>query len=144
MKGTYCLIIGVTRPTTIKVGSLGEIRFEKGFYIYVGSALNSLEGRVKRHLSSDKKIHWHIDYLLLHPHTQIEEVIFSVGEQKIECSLANLISKGSSPVPRFGCSDCQCNSHLFYISEYDTALKVVRNSFQTLKLPSYNLKDLMK
>ncbi len=141
MKGTYCLIIGVSRPATIKVGSVGEIRFEKGFYIYVGSALNSLEGRVKRHLSSNKKTHWHIDYLLLHPHARIEEVIFSVGEEKIECSLANLISKESSPVLRFGCSDCQCTSHLFYISEYDTALQVVEGSFHRLKLPCYNLKD---
>ena len=64
MKGSYCLIINVEKDTKIKIGKkLGIINFKKGCYVYVGSAMNSLESRVKRHLSDNKKKHWHIDYL---------------------------------------------------------------------------------
>ena len=65
MKECYCLIINLEKNRKIKIGKkLGKIDFEKGFYVYVGSALNSLESRLNRHLSDEKKLHWHIDYLL--------------------------------------------------------------------------------
>ena len=48
MKGSYCLIINVEKDTKIKIGKkLGIINFKKGCYVYVGSAMNSLESRVK-------------------------------------------------------------------------------------------------
>ena len=47
----------------LAVGKLGTHPFETGYYLYFGSALNSLEGRLRRHLRSDKKLHWHIDFL---------------------------------------------------------------------------------
>lgn len=59
MIGTYCLIIEIKEKSTIKVGALGIIKFEKGYYIYVGSAMNSLVSRIKRHMKDDKKLHWH-------------------------------------------------------------------------------------
>lgn len=141
MKGTYCLIIEVEKDSKIIVGRLGQLPFKRGFYIYVGSALNSLESRVRRHLSSDKKLHWHVDYLLLNTNSNIKEVIYSVGEEKIECCLASLISDKSSPVARFGCSDCKCESHLFYFKEYDNAFKGVLSAFKDLKLSANNLND---
>jgi len=62
MKGTYILVIDLRKNSEIQIGSLGYILFNRGFYFYVGSAMgtaNSLENRVKRHLSStnNKKIH---------------------------------------------------------------------------------------
>lgn len=51
MKGSYCLIINIKKDTEIKIGKkLGFINFKKGCYVYVGSAMNCLEYRVKRHL----------------------------------------------------------------------------------------------
>ncbi len=141
MKGTYCLIIEVEKDSKILVGRLQQLQFKRGFYIYVGSALNSLESRVTRHLSSKKKLHWHVDYLLMDSSSNIKEVIYSQGEEKIECSLASLISDKSSPVARFGCSDCKCGSHLFYFEEYDNALKGVLSAFEDLKLTVNNLDD---
>ena len=65
MKGCYCLIINLDKNSEIRIGrKLGKIKFKKGTYVYVGSAMNSLESRLKRHLSDEKKMHWHIDYLL--------------------------------------------------------------------------------
>ncbi len=139
IKGTYCLIIEVKKKSTLTVGRLGQLEFKPGFYIYVGSALNSLESRVKRHLSSEKKLHWHVDYLLVDSNSDIKKVIYSVGIEKIECSLASLISDKSSPVARFGCSDCRCGSHLFYFEEYENALKGVLSAFEDLKLSAKTL-----
>jgi Uri superfamily endonuclease len=44
MKGCYCLIIKLNNDRTVKIGKkLGKIEFKKGYYVYVGSAMNSLE-----------------------------------------------------------------------------------------------------
>jgi Uri superfamily endonuclease len=99
---------------------------------------------VRRHLSSDKKLHWHVDYLLLNSNSNIKEVIYSIGKEKIECSLATFISNKSSPVAQFGCSDCKCGSHLFYFEEYDDGLSVVLSAFEELGLSVYNLDDFME
>lgn len=74
---SYCLIINIKKDTEIKIGKkLGFINFKKGCYVYVGSAMNCLESRVKRHLSDNKKKHWHIDYLLLNKNSKIEKSIY--------------------------------------------------------------------
>ena len=85
-KGNYCLIIKI--DCTIKIGAKGNIDFKKGYYVYVGSALGTLSNRIKRHLSNDKKKHWHVDYLLLNKNTEIKEVIYTYCTKKIECNIA--------------------------------------------------------
>ena len=55
MKGIYCLVIHLPGPKEIRVGKLGRMAFEAGYYIYVGSAMLSLEARLKRHRSKRKK-----------------------------------------------------------------------------------------
>ena len=85
LKGTYCLIIHLSKDTTIEVGKRGSINFSKGYYVYVGSALNSLESRLKRHLSHNKKLFWHVDYLLESSNAVIDEIVFVVDENKWEC-----------------------------------------------------------
>ena len=66
MKGIYCLIIKLDKDKSIKIGKLNYINFKKGYYCYVGSALNNLKKRIERHKRKNKKLHWHIDYLLKH------------------------------------------------------------------------------
>ena len=73
MKGCYCLIIHVKKYSKIRIGAkLGYLEFKRGIYVYVGSAMNSLESRLNRHLSSKKKMHWHVDYLLKNRNEAIE------------------------------------------------------------------------
>ena len=94
MKGTYCLIIGNYKTSSLKIGNLYEdYKFKKGFYVYIGSAMNSLIPRVNRHLSDDKKMHWHVDYLLKSPDCHIRDILFNISDLKIECGLAESISK---------------------------------------------------
>lgn len=115
MKGSYILQINLSENKNIKIGSLGNIFFKKGNYYYVGSALNGLEQRINRHLRSDKKMHWHIDYLL--QHGDISNVFYKENNEKEECKIVKQFEKNLSSIPSFGCSDCKCNSHLFYSSQ---------------------------
>ncbi len=64
--GIYFLLIKLAISKEIVIGKLGSMQFRKGYYIYVGSAMGNggLRARVGRHLSGQKKMHWHIDYLL--------------------------------------------------------------------------------
>ncbi len=142
MKGTYCLIIENKKECDLAVGKKGNFHFEKGFYVYVGSALNSLPGRIKRHLSSSKKLFWHVDYLLAAPHTRVIEVVFVSNPHKVECAIAGDISLKSKEIPGFGSSDCRCNSHLFYFEDLKESIKTCEDSFLKNKLITQDLSQL--
>ena len=123
VKGTYCLCINVEDDITINVGALGETNFQRGSYIYVGSALNSLIPRLDRHLKHSRGehdvTHWHIDYLLREPLVSMESICMNDNGEKLECVMAALVAGHGEPVPRFGCSDCRCISHLYYVESFD-------------------------
>lgn len=114
MKGSYILLIELENDKEIQISKLGDIFFKKGFYVYIGSALNGLEQRITRHLRDDKKNHWHLDYLLRS--AKVNSVYYKENNQKEECKIAKSFSK-LKPVSGFGCSDCKCKSHLFYGSK---------------------------
>lgn len=135
MKGTYCLLINLKKDSRIKIGNkLSFINFKSGYYIYVGSAMNSLEARLNRHLSDDKKKHWHIDYLLLNKNSQITDIYYTVSTKKVECEIARTISPNSSEIDNFGSSDCDCNSHLFYFEDIEDAITNIKDTFKKLDL----------
>lgn len=131
MRGCYCLIIKLDEDSMIKIGKrLGKIQFKKGHYVYVGSAMNSLTSRIRRHLSSDKKLHWHIDYLL--EHSEINEVIFNVSEKKVECELSQYLASKACGIPNFGCSDCKCESHLYFFKTKKEAIECVKEAYDSI------------
>ncbi|HOS82370.1 MAG TPA: GIY-YIG nuclease family protein [Methanolinea sp.] len=123
IKGTYCLVLS-SESCRVHVGALGELAFPGGYYVYVGSALGPGGlSRVTRHIRLSKRPgsrpRWHIDYLLCSPSFSLETVYcFPTGE-RAECRLASLLS--GIPIPRFGCSDCRCHSHLFFYSTHPAA-----------------------
>jgi Uri superfamily endonuclease len=118
MKGIYVLVIRLRDQASVSIGALGEITFEKGLYLYVGSAQTNLEQRVKRHLRKEKRKFWHIDYLLDSGAAEIEKVLCKEGSKVEECRLAIEIAKRGQAVQGFGCSDCRCRSHLFHVGNY--------------------------
>lgn len=132
MKGSYILVIKLEKDKKIQIGKLGKIHFKCGFYIYVGSALNGLEKRINRHLKKTKKKHWHIDYLL--DFAEVIDVLYKESETKIECEISSILDKQLDSVFGFGCSDCRCNSHLFYGS-YEKIRLVVKD----LQMKNYKL-----
>ena len=59
----YIVLTRVPRRTKVPVGSLGTVTLERGWYAYVGSAARARDARVARHLSREKPLRWHADYL---------------------------------------------------------------------------------
>lgn len=137
-KGNYCLIINMKKNSTIEIGAKGNLFFKKGYYVYVGSALGSLSKRVKRHLSNDKKKHWHVDYLLLNKNTEIKQVIYTYCTKKIECDISHNINKNTpNYIKSFGCTDCNCDSHLYYFDNYNEALESSIMSYENIGYKPY-------
>jgi Uri superfamily endonuclease len=111
MKGSYILLMTLPEGSTIKAGRLADTDFPAGCYAYVGSAMGGFASRVKRHHKKDKKHHWHIDYLL--EEAALSDIILCETEARMECAIAQALSRQFSSIPGFGSSDCKCPSHLF-------------------------------
>lgn len=107
---SYSLFIKVGKTQSITIGRFGAFEFISGNYIYSGSARKNLLARVNRHLRKEKKLRWHIDYLLCSPTVEIVKVLVSTIS---ECELV-ATGGGRILVPGFGASDCcsGCGSHL--------------------------------
>ncbi|MFH8080314.1 MAG: GIY-YIG nuclease family protein [Candidatus Aenigmatarchaeota archaeon] len=135
MFGTYILLIELKKDQKIKIGSLGEINFRKGYYCYIGSAFGkpiNIENRISRHLRKNKKLKWHIDYFLNNKYAKIVDVLV-FENRKIECFLAKILSKKFKPIKKFGSSDCKCISHFYYCDE-----KQIKNIFKKLNFVSFH------
>jgi len=115
-RGSYLVLLHLNRPRSIPIGKMGRVRFPKGFYIYVGSAMANLTKRLERHRRLRKRIHWHLDWL--RPHVRFVETLAIRSSDRLECDLARAIEGIASwSIPGFGCSDCGCRSHLFGMPE---------------------------
>lgn len=123
-KGTYVLAIALGSDHDIEVGALGTLHFDEGVYCYVGSAMNGLDQRVSRHISKDKRVRWHIDRLTMAADSV--EAYESYPIHIPECTLARMAEGcGMTPSHRgFGCSDCDCPTHLF-MSDEDSIRRLV-------------------
>ena len=120
------LIIQVGKDVDVNVGALGMLTFKKGFYAYVGSAQANLERRIKRHLRKEKRLFWHIDYLLDSDAAKVVRVFRKEAKKAEECEVARRLSEKGELVDGFGCSDCGCRSHLFRVGDYDSLLGSVQ------------------
>ena len=117
--GTYALILASSCDRLIRIGKLGQLELQAGFYIYTGSAFGpgGIKARVAHHKRISQRPHWHIDYLrsVLH----LDEVWYSYDSERHEHRWADTFSrlKGASlPIAGFGASDCSCKSHLLLLS----------------------------
>jgi len=112
-KGTYALLLRLEGLEEIVVGRLEKFAFPLGYYLYLGSALGGLRNRLARHSRPEKRLCWHIDYLL--QRAQLLEVWNMASEEHLEClwaEVARNLPGAQVPIPRFGSSDCRCPSHL--------------------------------
>lgn len=129
--GFYILLIRLRTTSQISIGAKREASFSSGWYIYCGSSANSLTKRVLRHASSEKKKHWHIDYLLeaatlnkiwIIPDVDYElrnntHAFSSSTDSPFECALSEQISsieEGKKFFKGFGSGDCSCSGHLSF------------------------------
>ena len=114
-RGAYLLLLHLKEEQSLEIGALGTLHFAAGWYIYVGSAMNSLKARLARHTRKRKNKHWHIDYLRDADDTV--ECLPIRTSKRLECDLAHaLAAHCPESVTDFGSSDCKCPSHLFYLN----------------------------
>ena len=121
--GTYALILRCKCAREQAIGHLGTLRFERGFYLYIGSAFGpgGLRARIGRHLRNVKRLHWHIDYAL--QVLQPVEIWTTCDPRRREHSWAGALTTDDgacTPVRGFGCSDCACTAHLFAFTALPT------------------------
>ena len=120
--GTYALVLQSHSNETIQVGRWGQLDLHPGYYIYVGSAFGpgGVRARVSRHLRTEKRMHWHIDYLRANV-TPVKVRVSYAGEH-LEHEWAGILLAQADTVPiqGFGCSDCGCFSHLFFTPGFPT------------------------
>ena len=137
MKGSYLLLIQLNDDVIINYGVKNKSYFNKGFYVYVGSALNSVENRIERHLRDNKKTYWHIDYLL--NFSDIINAYYRENNYREECIIAKSLNKIFLPINEFGSSDCKCKSHLFYGSKEKILEFIKKNNFNKYQTKDLNL-----
>lgn len=112
-RGAYLICGRLLRNRKLEIGSLGKIYFKKGYYLYVGSAMNSLGARLRRHMNKNKIMRWHIDYLI--PELGALKPIAIRSSESLECLLSEELGIISDHyIPGFGSSDCECRSHLYW------------------------------
>ena len=115
--GVYVVVLRAEEAVRgLRVGRLGELTFQPGYYCYVGSAMKGLPRRLERHSRrSGKRKHWHIDYLL----EEVPSAAFFVWatDERLECVLSRAVaSVANGGVSGFGCSDCDCQTHLYFFA----------------------------
>lgn len=117
-RGAYLLLLNNPSDFSKKIGRLGTRTFRKGYYVYVGSAMNGLKARIKRHRRKQKKIHWHIDYVTPDPMTVTRTFDIRRDAPALEQKLAEkMVSICETGILGFGATDSPADSHLFYFPE---------------------------
>ena len=140
--GVYVMVMHLDHDLDLEVGSKGMMHFKAGYYMYVGSAKANLTKRIERHKRKRKKMHWHLDYFRGHcemiasvpirtsgwpleswslthePYPSMPSTLDPDVDVSVECTLADAVRAIAEwNVPKFGCSDCDCTSHLFGMTE---------------------------
>ncbi len=111
-RGIYILVLKLAEGANLEIGKLGKIRFQKGYYLYVGSARRNLSQRIQRHRRMRKRLFWHVDFLRANAEFHLALPIRT--QDVLECEMARAIKNISDwEVPHFGSSDCSCASHLY-------------------------------
>ncbi len=114
--GCYVIVLFLRQHTDVGVGRLGILSLAPGYYCYVGSAFGpgGLRARLGRHARGAMRKRWHIDYL--RAASEPIQLWFQTQSESRECAWAEALGKGSvfRGIPRFGTSDCRCDTHLFH------------------------------
>lgn len=124
--GTYALVLQAPARRKVMIGrtgTLGRMELLPGYYVYLGSALKNLRGRLKHHLTPVDRLNakWQVDFL--RPVTTLEEIWYTESSFPWECPWAECMSAlpdAQIPSPRkFGASKCEgkCETHLPYFAE---------------------------
>ncbi len=138
------MVMALRAELRLRVGRLGIRSLTSGYYLYTGSALGGLSGRLEYHLKLEKRLHWHIDYLLRE--VTVAQIWYALGQLRLECTWNAIVRDlpgAISSIPGFGASDCQCSSHLTYFQTIPS-FNLFQQKLRQNKLPEVHRLDLTK
>src|SRR5574340_585245 len=126
--GTYILIFRCRCADCITIRRLGDLQFQPGFYVYVGSAFcpGGLRARIARHERVLEHPRWHMDYLC--GRAEVNAVFYRRGVQR-----EHTWARGVSTLPGavvalkgFGTSGCRCVAHLFWFEDDHFVMQLLK------------------
>ena len=116
--GSYALWVRRNKGTGLQTGKKRSIYYPAGDYLYFGRAQKGLLKRLERHARVDKRLFWHIDYLLDDSGSRLLNSFILSADPEDECRAAAAVlnRRRCEAVAGFGNSDCKkgCLSHLVY------------------------------
>jgi len=141
-KGLYILVLKLEKSQFISIGKLKKTKFQPGIYLYIGRARSGLMGRLKRHLRTEKKLFWHIDYFL--QKTRIEDIWVKRNSFE-ECQTVGMIrgirKDACFPLKKFGSSDCNCPGHLLHLGQDKDDFQSLRKNISFEKVDIHGIQD---
>jgi Uri superfamily endonuclease len=125
--GAYAVLFFLLNDCQTYIPRYGNVNFQKGFYVYSGSAKKNLIHRVTRHSKKDKKIKWHIDYFSVLESVQTIKTFLFFDKNECEINSFFYDNGGKSIIKNFGSTDCKrkCFSHFLYFRKRP-ALKSIK------------------
>ncbi len=128
--GVYTLVLDIYEDTSLRLGAWGLTRFQRGLYVYTGSAQGTggLDARIMRHLRREKKIFWHIDHLTSNPRVSVLAFVKAEEPRRTECVVNRRIRSrlDAEPIQGFGSSDCResCLGHLLAVGSRSLSMSL--------------------
>ena len=118
-KGAYLLLIELSAPVELTIGTRAPAVLAPGRYAYCGSAYGpgGIAARVGRHLRRDKAVRWHVDHVTAAG--RIVAVDAWPGADECALFARTLARPGAHvPIPGFGSTDCRrCPAHLAAVGD---------------------------
>jgi sugar fermentation stimulation protein A len=88
---------------------------------------------MERHRRLRKQHHWHIDEL--RAVAEFHSVLAIRSSERLECEVAEAMSRIAEwSVPRFGSTDCPCETHLFGMANDPIQSENFQNLLQYLRM----------
>lgn len=114
------LVLRSAKRLALDVGRLGRIDLPGGWYLYVGSAFGpgGVAARCNHHRRISERPRWHIDYL--RSRAPLRAIWFTHDPLPREHQWAAILRSRMDfkmPVAGFGASDCDCESHMFWVEK---------------------------
>jgi len=130
-QGAYLLVLYNPETNIFEIGALGRIRFQRGYYVYAGSAQKNLDQRIKRHRRKNKTIRWHIDYIIPSKMSIIKIYKIRIIVRK-ETELAEkMLMISDDHIVAFGSGDSPVSSHLVYFKSNPIQTREFQNVLLT-------------
>ena len=71
----------------------------------------------------------------IHPRPKEVMVFLHYKDKKVECDLSQYMSTRTNSIRDFGCSDCDCESHLYYFKNRKEAIEHVKRAYDSIAMP---------